>query len=105
MVADRCFPSSLVHLKKYPQKATFLAFHWRGSLSFDDDLLSFFANFLERTEVFGSGVFQGSEVLIGGTFFPKVITLLALFTSIINNKSPFFISILSDSFELKVIVK
>ena len=26
VVADRCFPSSLVHLKKYPQKATFPVF-------------------------------------------------------------------------------
>ena len=104
MVADRCFPSSLVHLKKYSQKATFLAFHWRGSLSFDDDLISFFAKFIGRTEVFGRGFFQGNEVLIGGTFFAKVITLLSVFTSIFNNKSLFFISILSDSFELKVIL-
>ena len=55
--------------------------------------------------MFGNGFFQGNEALIGRTFFAKGITLLSVFTSIINNKSRFFISILSDSFELKVIVK
>ena len=59
MVADRCFPSSLVHLKKYLQQAS----------SFDNDLrLNLFANFFGREQVF-SGFFQSSEVLIGGTFF------------------------------------
>ena len=51
------------------RKPLFLAFHWRGSISFENDLIHFFANFPGRKEVFGSGFFQGNVILIGGTNF------------------------------------
>ena len=55
MVADRYFPISLVHLKNILRKPLSLAFHWRGSLCFDNDLIIFFCK-LSLKAAFSKGV-------------------------------------------------
>ena len=65
------FPIHLYIWKKIFSKPLSLAFRWWGSLSFDQNLIKRFANFLGREQVVG-GFFQGSEVLIAGTFYPEM---------------------------------
>ena len=64
MVADSFFPSSLVHLKKYPQKATFPGF----SLAMKSFFWKLPDNFCCKLEVFGSAFSKGVRFWLGEHF-------------------------------------